>query len=88
MKLLTTMLAGILVGLSVVSLAEEPVDINTATAEVLAETIDGVGVRKAEAIVRHREQHGPFTSVDELVEVSGIGPKILERSKAKLVAEP
>ena len=88
MKLLTTMLAGILVGLSVISLAEEPVDINTATAEVLAETIDGVGMRKAEAIVHHREQHGPFTSVDELVEVSGIGPKILERSKAKLVAVP
>ena len=88
MKLLTTMLAGILLGLSVVSLAEEPVDINTATAEVLAETIDGVGTHKAEAIVRHREQHGPFTSVDELVEVSGIGLKILERSRAKLVAEP
>ena len=88
MKLSTTMLAGILLGLSVVSFAEEPVDINTATAEVLAETIDGVGMHKAEAIVRHREQHGPFTSVDELVEVSGIGPKILERSRAKLVAEP
>ena len=88
MKLLTTMLAGILLGLSVVSLAEEPVDINTAAAEVLAETIDGVGMHKAEAIVRHREQHGPFASVDELVEVSGIGPKILERSRAKLVAEP
>ena len=76
MKLLTTMLAGLLLALSVVARAGESVDINTATVEMLAEAIDGVGMRKAEAIVRYREQHGPFDSVDELVEVSGIGPKI------------
>lgn len=88
MKLLTTMLAGLLLALSVAARAEEPVDINTATAEVLAEAIDGVGMRKAEAIVRYREQHGPFASVDELVEVSGIGPKTLERNRENLIAGP
>lgn len=88
MKLLTTMFAGLLLALSVAVRAEEPVDINAATAEMLAEAIDGVGMRKAEAIVRYREQHGPFASVDELVEVSGIGPKTLERNRENLIAGP
>ena len=88
MKWLRTTLAGLLVASSIHALADETVDINTATAETLAEAIDGVGMRKAEAIVRYREQHGPFASVDDLVEVSGIGPKILERSRENLIAGP
>ena len=88
MKRLRTTIAGLLVALSAAALAGEPVDINTATAETLAEAIDGVGMHKAEAIVRYREQHGPFASVDDLVEVSGIGPKILERSRENLTAGP
>ena len=88
MKLLTTMFAGLLLALSVAVRAEEPVDINAATAEMLAEAIDGVGMRKAEAIVRYREQHGPFASVDDLVEVSGIGQKTLERNRENLIAGP
>ena len=88
MKLLKVILAGLLLGLCVTALAEDPIDINTASAEMLADAIDGVGMRKAEAIVRYREEHGPFSSVDELVEVSGIGPKILERSRKKLSVGP
>ena len=88
MKWFRPTLAGLLVAFSIHALAGESVDINTATAETLAEAIDGVGMRKAEAIVRYREQHGPFASVDDLVEVSGIGPKILERSREKLIAGP
>lgn len=88
MTSLRNILAGLLLGLSAAALAEEPVDINTASAEMLADAIDGVGMHKAEAIVRYREEHGPFASVDELVEVRGIGPKTLERSREKLVAGP
>ena len=88
MKPMKRMFAGLLFGLSAVAFADEPIDINTASAEMLAETIDGVGERRADAIVRYREQHGPFASVEELVEVSGIGPKILERSRDKLIAGP
>ncbi len=86
MKVPNTILAGLLVAWSAVSVANESVDINTASAERLAEAIEGVGMHKAEAIVRYRERHGPFTTVDELVEVSGIGPGILERSREKLIA--
>jgi competence protein ComEA len=52
--------------------AEEPLDINAATAEEL-DALPGVGPTIAEAIVAHRERNGPFRSVDELVDVRGIG---------------
>ena len=88
MKSLKIILLGILLGLSFAAVAQDSLNINTASAEMLAETIAGVGKRKAEAIVRYREEHGPFASVDELLEVSGIGPKTLERSRDKLKVGP
>ena len=56
----------------------ETVDINTADAGAL-EALPGIGPSLAAAIVEHRERNGPFASVDELVEVSGIGPVKLEQ---------
>jgi competence protein ComEA len=58
------------------------IDINSAPAAELAEALQGVGLRKAEAIVRYREQFGPFESVEELAEVKGIGAATLERNRA------
>jgi competence protein ComEA len=43
-----------------------------------------VGAAKAKAIVAYREENGPFASVDELLEVKGIGRAILERNLDKL----
>lgn len=57
--------------------ADGPIDINTADAGLL-ETLPGVGPSTAAAIIRHREQHGPFPSVAALDDVSGIGPARLE----------
>ena len=54
-------------------------DVNTASAAELAERLPGIGPAKAAAVVAHREAHGPFASVESLVEVRGIGPKTLER---------
>ena len=88
MKSLKIILLGVLLGLSFAAVAQDSLNINTASAEMLAATIEGVGERKAEAIVRYREEHGPFASVDELLEVSGIGPKTLERSRDKLKVGP
>ena len=71
------------------AVAAEPVDINTASAEALAEAISGVGPSKARAIVAHREMHGPFGSVDDLLQVRGIGEQTIERSRENLtVGEP
>ena len=48
------------------------IDLNRADAATLDE-LPGVGPATAAAIVAHRDEHGPFTSVDELLEVRGIG---------------
>jgi competence protein ComEA len=53
-----------------------PIDLNSATADLL-DTLPGVGPTLAGRILEWREQHGRFSSVDELLEVSGIGPKTL-----------
>ena len=66
-----------------------PLDINSADAGTLAATIDGVGERKAQAIVQYRDTHGPFSSIDELANVKGIGMKTIENNREKLsVASP
>ena len=58
-----------------------PVDVNSADAEQLSESLQGVGPQKAAAIVAHREQHGPFRSLDDLTKVKGIGSSLLEKNK-------
>ena len=62
----------------------EPVNINTADAATLAAGLQGVGMSKAAAIVAYRTEHGPFHSVDDLVQVKGIGDKLLEANRANL----
>ncbi len=49
-----------------------PVNLNTATLEEL-DTLPGIGPTTAQAIIDHRTEHGPFTSVDQLLDVRGIG---------------
>ena len=63
------------------------VNINTAGPEALAEAINGVGLKRAEEIVREREENGPFKSVDELSRVQGIGERIIERSRQRLTVD-
>ena len=67
--------------------AAEPVDINSASAQDLADAIIGVGLKRAEAIVDYRSAHGPFTSIDELREVRGVGEKTIEKSRDNLTVK-
>ncbi len=53
------------------------VDLNEASADQLT-TLHRVGQATANNIVQHRQQHGPFSSLEELTEVSGIGPATIE----------
>ncbi|WP_432574898.1 helix-hairpin-helix domain-containing protein [Kineococcus sp. SYSU DK005] len=54
-----------------------PLDLNAATAEQL-DALPGVGEVLAGRIVSWRQANGRFTSVEELGEVQGIGPKLLD----------
>lgn len=60
------------------------IDLNAADALTLQKELSGVGEAKAKAIVAYRETNGPFASVDELLEVKGIGKAILDRNRDKL----
>ena len=72
----------LLLGLSpFISWASEPVNINLASAEVLAESLQGVGLAKAHRIVEYREAHGPFEHIDQLSASQGIGPATLEKNR-------
>ena len=61
-----------------------PVDLNSADAPTLAKELDGVGLARAKAIVEYRERNGKFRSVDELLNVKGIGPQVLQQNKSNL----
>ncbi|WP_019212894.1 ComEA family DNA-binding protein [Yersinia massiliensis] len=59
-------------------------NINSDNAEQLAKKLSGIGKKKADAIIHYREQFGPFTDVEQLLEVPGIGPSFIERNGGKL----
>lgn len=62
----------------------ETINLNAADADKLHRGLVGVGEAKAKAIVAYREAHGPFQSVDELLEVKGIGAAILDKNRSRL----
>ena len=65
---------------------EQPakVNLNAADAETLRRDLFGIGAAKAKAIIAYRESNGPFTAVDELLEVKGIGKALLEKNRERL----
>jgi competence protein ComEA len=66
------------------SAAHPKLNLNDADAATLQKELSGVGEAKAKAIVTYRETNGPFASIDELLEVKGIGKAILDRNREKL----
>tara|TARA_R110001583_G_scaffold59727_2_gene177574 strand:+ start:4959 stop:5243 length:285 start_codon:yes stop_codon:yes gene_type:complete len=72
-------LLGLLLGLSLQAVAA--VDINRASAEQMAQGLNGIGLVKAQEIVRYRELHGPFQTVDQLLAVKGVGQALIGRNR-------
>ena len=60
------------------------VSINSASAEELARVMNGVGLKKAQAIVSYREEYGHFKTLDDLKQVPGMGSALVERNLAHL----
>lgn len=63
------------------------VNVNTASAAEIAETLKGVGTGKAEAIVAYREEKGAFDSADSLAQVKGIGKATVDKNRERIVIE-
>jgi competence protein ComEA len=63
------------------------INLNTANAETLRRELSGIGEAKAQAIIAHRDANGAFSSVDEVLEVNGIGKTLLDRNLDKLTIE-
>jgi len=89
MKLLRNLLAVWLLCMPLAAMSETVININTADSEAMVEDLVGVGPQKAMAIVRYRQQHGPFQKVDDLALVDGIGAKTVEQNRSRMtVAAP
>ncbi len=67
--------------------AADAVNINTASIELLAQELVGVGPELAKRIVDFRERYGEFKSIEALGDVRGIGPSLLTKNEGKIVIE-
>ncbi|PPD29872.1 MAG: competence protein ComEA [Methylomonas sp.] len=80
MKMIFTILA--LISANVLA---APVNINQADAETISEALNGIGPKKAEAIVQYRMKNGPFTALSELEKVPGIGEKTIQINEKDII---
>lgn len=62
----------------------DKISLNQANLQQL-QTLNGVGEKKAQTIMEYRQKNGGFKSVDELMNIKGIGPKLFEKNKARLM---
>lgn len=60
------------------------IDINSANAETIAKNLKGIGPSKAAAIVRFRDENGPFQKHEDLVQVKGVGKKTVDANKENI----
>jgi competence protein ComEA len=67
--------------------AAEAVNVNTASAEEIAESLTGIGMSKAKSIVEYRETNGAFRHIDELVNVKGIGITTVDANRELILLE-
>ena len=62
------------------------ININTASVEQLT-TLQGIGEKKAESIIEHRERFGSFATIEDLKDVKGVGDKIFSKIKDQIMTE-
>ena len=83
-KMVILVLVAVLVGLAgiinVNAADQKKININTASAEELAQ-LKGIGVNHAASIIEFREKNGPFQNPEDLIQVPRIGQKTFEKNK-------
>ena len=82
MKNLFVVIAGLLAPVFVLA---GPVNVNTADAETISRELKGIGEAKAQAIVDYREANGAFTAPEELLQVKGIGTRVLADNQGDII---
>jgi|TARA_B110000503_G_scaffold33061_1_gene53769 competence protein ComEA len=60
------------------------VNINTDSAEKMADLLNGIGLTKAQAIIDFRDANGPFLAIEDLLQVPGIGAATLDKNRLVL----
>ncbi len=68
-------------GIETTEMTESSVNINKADMDELDKHLIGIGKAKARLIIKYRDEHGNFKSIDDLEKVKGIGKKIVELNK-------
>ncbi|MGQ4806721.1 hypothetical protein NKDENANG_00056 [Candidatus Entotheonellaceae bacterium PAL068K] len=82
--LYVVVLAVMLLGDGLVGAQEKmQIDINTADEATLM-TLNHIGKRRAQAIIRHRQEEGRFKTIEDIKDVSGIGNRVFEAIKEKI----
>lgn len=84
MKFVQVLFISLFLALASLSVHASVVNINEADAKAIAKIMNGVGVKKAEAIVAYRKKHGKFKNIDELAKVKGIGKKTVTKNRDNL----
>lgn len=64
--------------------ATAKVNINSADAQIISGKVKGIGLKRAEAIVAYRNEHGPFKSFEDLAQVKGIGQVFIQKHSDEL----
>lgn len=67
-----------------ISFAADVVNLNKANAAAIQQNLVGIGPIKAEAIIAYRKKNGKFKSIDDLLNVTGIGPALVKKNKRYL----
>lgn len=67
-----------------IAMAAELVNLNKASAAAMQQNLVGIGPIKAEAIISYRKKNGKYKSIDDLLNVKGIGPALVKKNKRYL----
>ncbi len=62
----------------------DKININQATAERLMNKVKGIGIKRAQSIVKYRSAHGLFKSIDDLANIPGLGGNFVKMHHAQL----
>jgi len=89
-KIVVAVLVAVLVGwgcvMNALAVEAKKININTASVEELTQ-LKGVGPNHAAKIIAFREKNGPFKNPEDLIQVTGIGPRTFEKNKDVIVVE-